>query len=412
MKNILVIGKTWPEPNSTAAGIRMLQLLEFFKEQGFIIIFGSNAKKNKNSFPLENLDVESTQLKLNSSCFDKFVLNLNPEIVLFDRFMMEEQFGWRVDKFCPNAIKILDTEDLHFLRDARKQAYKSGKSIKQYYYNSELTKREVAAIYRCDLSLIISEVEMNILQNEFKIPGNLLTYLPFLIDKTPSKIRKELPAFEERKDFVSIGNFKHEPNWNAVLLLKEKLWPQLRKKLPKAQLQIYGAYATEKVFALQDESNGFIINGYTPNSHEMMKNARVCLAPIQFGAGLKGKLIQAMQNGTPSITTPVGAEGISGKLDWSGFITIKNKEFIEKALLLYSNKMIWQTMQSNGFSILEKRFAKDQFIKELRVKIEVLKENLAGHRRTNFIGAMLKHHLHQSTYFLSRFIEEKNKNVK
>ena len=411
MKNILVIGKTWPEPNSTAAGIRMLQLLELFKDQGFNIVFGATAKKGEKSFPLKTIGVKSKALILNSDSFDDFILNLKPEIVLFDRFMTEEQFGWRVDKFCPEALKILDTEDLHFLREARRQVYNSGADIKTTYLNAEITKREIAAIYRCDLSLIISEVEMDLLRTEFKLAKDLLYYLPlFTTDFSPEQ-SKELPYFEDRKDFISIGNFKHEPNWSAVRFLKEKIWPGIRKKLPQAQLHIYGAYATQKVLALEDEKNGFVIKGYAPSADMVMKYARVCLAPIQFGAGLKGKLLMAMQNGTPSVTTPIGAEGIAGDLDWSGYITQTPETFIEKALLLYSNKANWESMQTQGFRILNERFTESAFENDFKNKIANLQENLELHRSNNFIGSMFKHHLHQSTYYLSRFIEEKNKSL-
>src|SRR5690606_12663340 len=94
-----------------------------------------------------------------------------------DRFVSEEQFGWRVSQECPNAVQILDTEDLHFLRSAREKAFKKKEEINLY---NETTIREIASILRCDLSLIISEFEMNLLLNEFHIAPELLYYLPFI----------------------------------------------------------------------------------------------------------------------------------------------------------------------------------------------------------------------------------------
>ena len=88
---------------------------------------------------------------------------------MFDRFMMEEQFGWRVDKYCPNALKILDTEDLQCLRNARHDAHKAGREFSHSDLHSDIAKREIAAILRSDISLIISHYEMQLLNDVFKV---------------------------------------------------------------------------------------------------------------------------------------------------------------------------------------------------------------------------------------------------
>src|SRR5690606_37474589 len=118
---------------------------------------------------LEAQNISVKNIQLNDASFDEFIKELNPEIVLFDRYISEEQFGWRVSENCPDVLKILDTEDLHFLRKAREEAVK--KEIPVYEANlfSETAKRELASILRCDLSLIISEYEMELLQNTFHI---------------------------------------------------------------------------------------------------------------------------------------------------------------------------------------------------------------------------------------------------
>ncbi len=102
---ILIIGFVWPEPKSSAAGSRMMQLIAFFQSQNYQITFASPCAKSDNAFNLESIGVSQITIELNHTSFDKFVKNLNPNIVLFDRFMMEEQFGWRVVEQCPDAIK-------------------------------------------------------------------------------------------------------------------------------------------------------------------------------------------------------------------------------------------------------------------------------------------------------------------
>lgn len=403
MKNLIIIGKVFPEPNSTAAGSRMIQLMDLFLAQNYQITFLSTASISENSFDLSSKNIQFQNILLNDDSFDELIKNLNPEIVIFDRFTTEEQFGWRVSEQVPNAIKILDTEDLHFLRNAREKAFKQNKILENSDLINDVFKREIASILRCDLSLIISEFEMNLLIEKFKMDENILFYLPLF-----GEVKKPKTSFPERKNFISIGNFLHEPNWQTVLQLK-KLWKDIKKQLPEAEIHIYGAYATEKVFQLHNEKEGFIIKGRAECVETVFNSAKVLLAPIPFGAGIKGKLLESMQFGLPNVTSAVGAEAMHGNLDWNGFITDNETEFVEKAVLLYQDENFWRKSQENGFKIIENRFKKELFEPNFIHKIQEISENLESHRNQNFLGQILQHHTLQSTKYLSKWIEEKNK---
>ena len=403
MKNLVIIGKVFPEPNSTAAGSRMIQLMDLFLAQNYQITFLSTATISENSFDLSSKNISFQNIVLNDSSFDELIKNLNPDIVVFDRFTTEEQFGWRVSEQVPNAVKILDTEDLHFLRTAREKAFKQNRNLEHLDLINDVFKREIASILRCDLSLIISEFEMNLLIEKFRIDENILFYLPLF-----GEVKKPETSFSERKNFISIGNFLHEPNWQTVLQLK-KLWKNIKNQLPEAEIHIYGAYASEKVFQLHNEKEGFIIKGRAESVETVFSQAKVLLAPIPFGAGIKGKLLESMQFGLPNVTSAVGAEAMHGNLDWNGFITDNETEFVEKAVLLYQDENLWQKSQENGYKIVENRFKKELFEPHFIHKIQEISENLESHRNQNFLGQILQHHTLQSTKYLSKWIEEKNK---
>ena len=406
-KHLLIIGFVWPEPKSSAAGSRMLQLINFFQSENYQITFASPCVKSDKAFNLETIGVLQKAVELNNSSFDVFVKELNPNVVLFDRFMMEEQFGWRVEEQCPNAIRIIDTEDLHCLRKGRHQAFKDGNPFDKSYLFNDFAKREIASIYRSDLSIIISEVEMDILKNDFNVPNDLLVYLPFMLEEILEETIKKFPKFKERNHFITIGNFLHEPNYNAVLYLKETIWPLIKKQLPKAEMHVYGAYASQKVNQLHNQKDGFLIKGFANNVNEVMQQAKVCLVPVRFGAGLKGKLIDAMQNGTPCITTSIGAEGIYGNLDTNGFVEDKPEVFANKAVLLHEHENIWDEKQQNGFKIISKRFNKVEFQKQFALVLDETRQQFHHKRLNNFTGQMLQHHTLQSTRFMSKWIEEK-----
>ena len=405
-QKVLIIGIVWPEPKSSAAGTRMLQLLQFLKSKDYEITFCSAAMRSDYSLDFDKIGIATQQIELNSSSFDDFIKSHNPDIVIFDRFMIEEQYGWRVAENCPDALRILDTEDLHCLRLARQVAYKKGAEFQlDDLLLQEVAKREMASILRCDLSLIISEFEMQVLRNVFNISEKLLHYIPIFSEKSSEAIL----SFEERKDFLFIGNYLHEPNKQAALLLKKEIWPLIKKQLPEAKIHIYGAYATQEILQLNNVKEGFLVKGRAQDANEVMVNSKVLLAPMPFGAGLKGKLLEAMQNGTPSITTNIGAEGISKSTNWNGFVTNDYNEFANVAVQLYSDQEEWNSAQEKGFEILTTRFDKALFEDELQNRIVELQENLKEHRKQNFLGALLQHHTLTSSKYLSKWIEAKNK---
>ena len=405
---LLVIGFVYPEPNSSAAGTRMLQLIAAFQEQGYALTFATTCKSSDHAFDLRSIGVNVVEIQLNHSSFDVFIKALNPAIVLFDRFMTEEQFGWRVAEHCPEALRILDTEDLHSLRKARQKAFTTNQSLEYVLFTSDIAKRELASIYRSDLSLIISETEYDLLTDRFKIDPSLLCYLPFMIDSTDCQPRVDCKSYAERRDFVSIGNFLHPPNLDVVRYLKKDIWPHIRKALPETKLHIYGAYDTPIIKEMHNEQEGFLVHGFVDDAFEVLNSARVLLAPLRFGAGLKGKLIQAMQTGTPCAMSSVAAEGMFGALAPNGIVEDTAEVFVARTLALYSDAAEWKKFQEQGFSILKNRFEKTQHLAVFQDRIKTLLARLETHRAQNFIGQMLSHHQMQSTKYMAHWIEAKN----
>jgi len=405
----LIIGYVWPEPASSAAGSRMMQLIESMRGQEWQVTFASPAQQTEHMVDLAEHGVASANIQLNHSSFDDFVSELKPDLVIFDRFMMEEQFGWRVEKFCPDALRILNTEDLHSLRDARHQAVKQQSEFQLADLNSDLAIREIAAILRSDLTLMISEFEMQLLIEHFKVPEYQLMYLPFMLDELTSTAIEKLPDIQQRQHFISIGNFRHAPNWDAVLQLKQSIWPAIRKQLPKAELHIYGAYPPPKATQLHNEQQGFLVKGWAEEVNDVMQQARICLAPLRFGAGIKGKLSDAMLNGTPSITTPIGAESMQGELPWPGAVCDNEEHFIQQAVALYQGEDQWYQAQQAGFDIIQSRYQKSDwqpaFIERLSHQIQ----NREVNRQQNFYGLMLRHHSLKSTQYMAQWIEAKNR---
>ncbi|SDS48086.1 Glycosyltransferase involved in cell wall bisynthesis [Maribacter dokdonensis] len=407
-KTLLVIALVWPEPASTAAGVRMMQLLQVFKNQGYRITIASAASKSEFSADMVAPGYETAEIKMNDGSFDVFVKELNPDVVLFDRFLTEEQFGWRVAENCPQALRILDTEDLHSLRHVREQCFKKELPFTtEAWLADDKTKREIASIYRCDLSVIISSYEMELLTEVLKIDKSLLLLLPFMVDEIGNNTSWK--TFEQRQDFIFIGGGKHAPNIDAVKCLKSMIWPLVHKQLPEATMHIYGAYLPQQLLEMHNPKEKFLVHGRADNVDAIMQNAKVCLAPLRFGAGIKGKLLSAMQNGTPSVTTTLGAEGMHGILDWNGYIENDHSAFVAAAVRLYTKKEAWQTAQDQAKTLINTLYDKTSLDSILANSIAQLQQHIATHRKQNFIGSLLQHQTMTATKFMSKWIEEKNR---
>jgi len=426
MQKVLYLGFVWPEPNSSAAGSRTMEFLRLFRQQNWQVIFASAASLSEHRSDLAALGIEEKTIAINCDSFDVFLQAYQPDLVVFDRFFTEEQFGWRVAHYCPQALRVLDTCDLHSLREARQQLLKHSMStfakeverhqvpavradaatLYQWMADSDVAQREIAAIYRCDLSLMISSFEMNLLCQYFSLPAFLLCHTHLMLVPEPD-LALSLP-YEKRQGFVSIGNFRHAPNWDAVLWLKHAIWPRLRQHLPTAQLHVYGAYPPPKAMRLHQPEHGFHVRGWAENAQAVMAQARVCLAPLRFGAGLKGKLADALAAATPSVTSQIGIEGMCGDLPWGGLVADESEAFALAAAQLYQDQALWLRSQQQAQEILQRYFDRQLNAQHFMQSLQLAREQQAQRRQQNFTGAMLRHHLHKSTQYMSQWISLKN----
>ncbi len=400
MQKVIIISTLWCEPSSSAAGVHMQQLLQMFLEQGYSLTYASTA--NKSDFALETTDVNLKQIQLNCSSFDAWIKEENPDIVLFDRFTAEEQFGWRVRENCPNALTILNTEDLHSLRKSREEAIKTNSLWDIHFWkNQEITYREISSILKCDLNLMVSETEINFLITYFGVKEAQLMYLPICIDLNSLEPKK----FEERAHFYTIGNFMHSPNLDSIQWVKSEIWPLIRKELPKAEFHIFGAYLTGKARALHAPKDGFFIKGKLGDLENVLPTYRVCLAPLRFGAGIKGKFLEAMKFGTPFSTSYIGTEDLQVAVKTYA----KPEDIAIDAIKTYTDKDVWMQKQSLGFECIKNRYARLSYAENCLEKIQNIKRQLETHRNIHFMGELLKQQSNNSSKYFSKWLELKNK---
>ena len=237
---------------------------------------------------------------------------------------MEERFSYRVRRVCPDALRVLDTQDLHSLRKARQALVQAGRSSRTVHAgacfvdpNDSLLCRELSSMHRSDLSLLVSSYEQHLLTHHLGFPAHKLALAPFLypdsaierIANAPSSGKR---SFTDRRNFIILGNFRHDPNADAVRYLHSEVWPRLRKLLGPSppECHVYGAYPGPDHIALDDPTVGFRVFGPVSNHLKKLAQYRVHLAAVRFGAGIKGKITDSWMCGLPVVTTPIGAEGM------------------------------------------------------------------------------------------------------
>jgi glycosyltransferase involved in cell wall biosynthesis len=451
----LVLSALWPEPRSSAAGARTHQVVDALLGAGCEVFFGATAPEAPPEAPpedqarpsisgearreLEARGVVTRRVEPNSPDFDEWLKELDPAGVIFDRFYLEEQFGWRVRACAPGAARLLDTSDLHFLRKKRqRQAQRwdlgrggepswrvfaetsfPGRAVgaagasapKPDWDDPEAGTaaleasgawRELAAIARCDRTWVLSHAEKRLLDSLGFGKGCEVVGLAGPKPLAPDV----LPGFSERRDFVSIGNFRHPPNWDSVRLLHAELWPRLRALCPGAELHLYGAYPSREALRFDAPGAGLRVLGVTSDAVATLSRYRVLLAPLRFGAGVKGKILDAWAAGTPVVTTSIGAEGME---PFAGFVSDDRDAWLAAAAEVHGDPGAWTQASGAGADALVAGWARGAILPRIARSAFETAERLRELRAGDVLGQVLWFHGLRSTEYFSRWLETKRR---
>jgi len=389
-KKALFFVYVWPEPRSSAAGVRTRELIAILQRNGWQVSAVSPSGLGPYRDELNALGVQTITCDPNDSPPTEAALSaLSPDLVIYDRFVMEEQFGWRARALWPSAVQVVDTQDLHSLRRARER---TGKLHPSPMEMGEDLLRELASLYRAGAALVVSRFEETLLK-ELGFPPSRLLCLPF-----SAAADTGLPDFSERRGFCFLGNFRHAPNLDSVRWLLAEHWPLIRARLPEAELNLYGAYPPAEISAHKGK-NGVFARGPVLDHRAALRSHRVLLAPLRFGAGIKGKVLEAWGSGTPVVGTALTFEGM-GK---AGIAAECPADLAERAVELHENESAWNAEREKGTTNLRAHFSPELVE---RLFLEFLPSIPQG---DDLVGRMLRHHGANASKYFSRWIEAKNR---
>jgi len=266
----------------------------------------------------------------------------------------EERYGHLYDLIDPAIVRIFDTVDVHFIRDLRSHQVSATWGEIQRIAPGRLPESayvEIASMLRCDAVLLVSEAEQQILTRDVGLPAEKF-HVVSTIHEADSSIR----SFADRGGFSFIGYGGHLPNVDSIEYIVASIWPGIRRQLPHAQLNVYGYKLPPKVLALDEPTAGVFVRGFVEDHRAAIAASRVMLAPLRFGAGVKGKICEAFAVGTPVVTSPMGAEGIDAE-GHALAVETDAQRFIDRALEIYLNEDVWARASRNGLHLVQQRFS-------------------------------------------------------
>jgi glycosyltransferase involved in cell wall biosynthesis len=355
-------------------------------------------------------------MPMNQSSVADELKRLNPAIVMFDRFILEEQFGHLVYAACPEALVLLETQDLHFVRRARDSIKDqllnlSEETLPANFYRTETALRETASMMRVDYSYLVSSYEEGLLLREFDIGPERVQWIPFFYDE-PLIAASYNRQFQDRDSFVWVGNFRHGPNIDGLRWFRNEIWPRLRVRLPGARLKIYGAYPSEEVMQWNKPSEGVEVKGSADSLDQVFQTARVNLAPLRYGAGVKGKILEGFRYGVPCVTTKIGVEGIlpvRQPYSFAGIEANSVQAFAEACVTLYQDEAKWNDIREYAIPLMSDVYSSERTEPLLKTQIEYL----LGEKQTGILpkwsSRVLRHELMNSHKYFSKWIEVKEK---
>lgn len=359
-KTILVIDDKLPEYDQHAGAKTIFHFIKLLKKMGMHIKFlpADYLLREPYATALGQLGAEVlTDYQLNDKEKFKQWLNVNHhfvDYVLISRPQVAEQYLGIVKEY--KNIKVLYYgHDLHYLRELRD--YELTKRQDALSCSNFFKAMEFDIFNKVDMSYYPSQFEVETIKKE--MPMAKAKAVPaYLYDITQAPVQKN---FESKKDLMFVGGFGHLPNVDGILWFVREVFPMVLEKLPDIKLNILGSRPTEEILELQSDSINIL--GYVQDDvlAEYYQNCRIVVAPLRFGAGVKGKVIEAIYNRIPVVTTKIGAEGINQ----GDVLTIADEpiDFANELVDLYNNKERYEHIVQNSLNIIRDNFSYEKAIK-------------------------------------------------
>lgn len=353
---ILVVNCSLAAHDRDSGSLRLFRIVETLVEEGHHVTFisrdgyrqerdsGRLTQLGVDVFPLDLDRMREMGVALPGTPFDfpRLLANGRFDVALLSFYYIAEQYLPLIRAFSPLTRIVIDTVDVHHVRE-RRGAELSGDSLG--LARAEETRRREQAIYgAADAVVAVSEqdaAELEALVPE--VPRFVVSNIHTPVGPTP--------GFDERHGITFVGSFPHLPNVDAILNFHATVWPLVRRQVPGVSLSVVGQKPPPPVLALR--SPEIEVTGWVPEVAPYLDRTRVSIAPLRYGAGVKGKIGEALSRGVPVVTTPVGAEGMGLRHGEQALVATTAEEFAAAVVRLHSDRALWERIAAAGRAHIE-----------------------------------------------------------
>lgn len=347
---VLVADVSVPRPEYDSGSVRMQQMLQLLRQHGYAVVFLSQAP-NPPADAVRRLQAMQIPVLCAGTRPQMHWLAQHASLLhaaILSRHHVAGHWLPALRRLAPQARLIFDSVDLHFLREQR-EAARNGAWL-QARLASWTAQRELRLLAQADYTWVVSPVEAALLQAQ--APQGRLKVVSNIVD-----IAEQPAGFAARNGFMFVGGFGHRPNVDAVQWLLEQIQPQLHAQLPDAPLHVVGANMPESLLALARRRPGVVVHGHVADLQPLLDSVRVGIAPLRYGAGVKGKVNLSLSQGIPMVSTHSAAEGMGLSHGTHILLADNPQDFAERALQLHQDAALWQHLATHGLEHMHDTFS-------------------------------------------------------
>ena len=348
-KRILIVDACTPTPDQDSGSLRMVNTMRLLRSLGWQVSFFADNRAYVENYTtaVQELGVEVLYHPWLSDPVAFFrERGIEFDAILLSRHYIAINYLGLARLYAPRARLIFDTVDLHYLREQRAAELADSAELRK---RAEITRAQEHKLMReCDVTLVVSPVEQELLARE--LPQTRVEILSNVHEVFGCR-----RSFGERRDLVFVGSFQHPPNTDAVLWFARDVLPSVRARLPDVRLHVIGKPVPQDIQALAGD--GVIVHGFVADLEPYMDGCRISVAPLRYGAGVKGKVNMAMSYGLPVVATPMAVEGMHLVPGEEAAVASTAAEYADAVVALYNDEAAWKRLSRGGLANVERHFS-------------------------------------------------------
>lgn len=349
--HVLIVDAYTPTPDQDSGSLRMLNLMRLLRESGYAVSFLPDNRAHADAYThaVQALGVQALYHPFTSDPV-AWLRTHGPTLdaVVLSRHYVAAKYVGPVRLYAPQARLIFDTVDVHHLREQRAAELEGSAELAQQAQRTRA--QELKLMRECDVTLVVSAMEQQLLTRE-------LPHARIEVLSNVHAVYGRRREFDARRDLVFVGGFQHPPNIDAVLWFVREVFPRVRAQLPDVMFHVIGSKAPRQILDLAHD--GVTVHGFVADIEPFMDGSRLSIAPLRYGAGVKGKINMAMSYGLPVVATTPAAEGMHARNGVDLLVADSPEDFAVAIARAYTDAALWEKLSDNGLANVRAHFSFD-----------------------------------------------------